>query len=72
MIGNMGRAKGGGKPAYFRNVNMLLGQYYESIMGDPNYGILDHFTVDLEEALPALERAKHHAVLWIEEHEKWR
>ena len=59
-------------PGYFRNINMLLGQHYESIKGDPNKGMPDNFHVDLFEAKAALERAKDHAALWIEENGKWR
>lgn len=70
MLGNMGDK--GNPPSYFRNVNMLLGQHYESIKGDAKHGMRENFTVDLEEARAALERAKDHAALWIEEHGKWR
>jgi|Transcript_7031 hypothetical protein len=70
MMGNMGDKAG--PPAYFRNVNMLLGQHYESIKGDAKHGMNQHFTVDLEEARAALERAKDHTALWIEEYGKWR
>ena len=50
---------------------MLLGQHYESIKGDAKHGMRENFKVDLEEAHAALERAKDHAALWIEEHGKW-
>jgi len=60
------------RPAYFRNINMLLGQHYESIIGDPNNGMKGNFIVNLVEAKGALERAKDHAALWIEENGKWR
>ena len=69
MLGNMGDK--GNPPSYFRNVNMLLGQHYESIKGNAKHGMRENFTVDLEEARAALERAKDHAALWIEEHGKW-
>ena len=61
------------RPAYFRNINMLMGQHYESIKGDSTKGIKDaYYHVDLEEAREALLRARDHANLWFEEHGHWR
>eukprot|EP00980_Cylindrotheca_fusiformis_P006347 scaffold1356_cov123-Cylindrotheca_fusiformis.AAC.28 len=65
MIGNA-------KPAYYRNINMLLGQYYESIHGDSKNGMKGVYTVNLTEAREALVRAKNHASSWILEHGHWR
>jgi hypothetical protein len=62
-----------GSPAYFRNINMLLGQYYQSIAGDSTRGMYDDgYVIDLEEAREALVRARHHSTSWIEEHGHWR
>lgn len=55
MIGNA-------KPAYFRNINMLLGQYY---------GMSGPCTVNLTEAKGAFFRANEHARLWIESYGHW-
>jgi len=57
--------------AYYKNINMLLGQHYEAIMGDDK-AINENFEVDLVEARDALTRAKDHAEAWIKEHDgKW-
>ncbi|KAL7522069.1 hypothetical protein ACHAWX_006830 [Stephanocyclus meneghinianus] len=64
---------GKSKPAYYRNINMLLNQNYESIIGDPTREISDpDFTIDLGEAQAALIRARDHASAWIEKHGYWR
>ncbi|CAJ1934450.1 unnamed protein product [Cylindrotheca closterium] len=65
MIGNA-------KPAYFRNINMLLGQYYESIQGDSAHGMSGLYMVNLTEAKGALARANEHTRLWIQSHGHWR
>jgi capsular polysaccharide biosynthesis protein len=60
-------------PAYFRNINMLLGQNYQRIAGDATRGIQDDgYVIDLEEAREALMKARDHAASWIEEHGHWR
>jgi hypothetical protein len=60
-------------PAYFRNINMLLGQNYQRIVGDATRGIQDDgYVIDLEEAREALMKARDHAASWIEEHGHWR
>ena len=64
---------GKARPAYFRNVNMLLGQHYESITGDPGGNMTKDFHVNLKEAKAALLRARDHALLWTEENGgEWR
>eukprot|EP00804_Cyclotella_cryptica_P004314 CCRYP_013513-RA/>CCRYP_013513-RA protein AED:0.02 eAED:0.02 QI:0/-1/0/1/-1/1/1/0/325 len=64
---------GKSKPAYYRNINMLLNQNYESIIGDPTRKISEpDFTIDVEEARAALIRARDHASDWIEKHGYWR
>ncbi|KAL3785103.1 hypothetical protein HJC23_006152 [Cyclotella cryptica] len=64
---------GKSKPAYYRNINMLLNQNYESIIGDPTREISDpDFTVNLDEARAALIRGRDHAAAWIEKHGYWR
>lgn len=65
MIGNA-------KPAYFKNINMLLGQHYESIYGDRSQGMSGSYTVNLTEARGALLRASEHARRWIQSHHHWR
>jgi len=57
--------------AYFKNINMLLGQHYEAIAGDKTQGMSGQFHVNLTEAKPALERARDHAALWIKEKGQW-
>jgi capsular polysaccharide biosynthesis protein len=38
-------------PAYFRNINMLHGQYYQSITGDSTRGMYDDgYVIDLDKA----------------------
>ena len=60
------------RPAYFRNINMLLDRYYQSIVGDSSKGINDDkYTVDLDEARAALIKARDRAAAWIEEHGYW-
>jgi len=57
--------------AYYKNINMLLGQHYEAIYGDDKT-INQNFQVDLVEARDALIRAKDQAEAWIKEHDvKW-
>ena len=63
---------GGTGPQYFKNVNMLLGQYYEAIIGDEGKKMEDQFNVNVTEAKDALERALDHAIMWEEEHGYWR
>jgi hypothetical protein len=63
---------GNAKPAYFRNINMLLGQYYESIRGDHTKGMSGTYTVNLTEAREALIRANDHSNLWIQHYGHWR
>lgn len=61
------------KPAYFRNINMLLGQHYEGIYGDRNHGMHDNWDVDLVEAKGALERAKDYVTRYLDENDgQWR
>mmetsp|Transcript_8562 Transcript_8562/g.17256 ORF Transcript_8562/g.17256 Transcript_8562/m.17256 type:complete len:421 (-) Transcript_8562:213-1475(-) len=64
---------GKSEAAYFRNVNMLLGQYYESIRGDATKDLKDEYwTVDLGEAREALWRARNYADEWFRENGYWR
>ena len=64
---------GKNKPAYFRNINMLLGQHYDWIYGDRNHGMHDNWDVDLDEARDALEKAKEFVTRWLIEHDgQWR
>lgn len=63
---------GNSKPAYFRNINMLLGQYYASIRGDGSGGMSGTYTVNLTEARAALIRANDHASTWVLQHGNWR
>jgi hypothetical protein len=66
-------AIGNARPAYYRNINMLLGQNYQSIIGDPIHGIGDdNYMMDLEEARSALIKARDHAAEWIEKNGHWR
>ena len=60
------------RPAYFRNINMLLDQYYQSIVGDSTKGINDEkYNIDLDEARAALVKGRDRAAAWIEEHGYW-
>ena len=60
-------------PAYYRNINMLLDQNYQSIIGDRMKKITDtNWTIDLDEAKAALIKAKAHTDEWIKEHGHWR
>ena len=60
-------------PTYCRNINMMLGHYYESIKGDHIGNHKDaYFNVDLEEDRIALVKTRDHAASWIEEHGHWR
>lgn len=62
---------GGFKPAYFRNINMLLGHHYEAIKGDSKQkDMTGNFTVDLVEAQAALERARDFSTAWIKQYER--
>ena len=54
---------------YYKNINMLLGQYYEAISGDKGKKMNGAFYVDLREAKNALERARDYALSWGKEHE---
>jgi hypothetical protein len=63
---------GNATPAYFRNINMLLGQYHESIRGDHTQGMSGTYTVNLAEAREALIRANDHSNLWIQHYGHWR
>ncbi len=59
--------------AYYRNINMLLGQYYESIPGDDQGTMSTDFTIDLEQLKPVLERGRDHAEWWYQQHGgNWR
>lgn len=61
------------KPAYYRNINMLMDQDYQSIIGDKMKNIEDtDWVIDLEEAKAALLKARDHAANWIQEHGHWR
>ncbi|KAL7451767.1 hypothetical protein ACHAWC_003565 [Mediolabrus comicus] len=61
------------KPAYYRNINMLLDQHYQSIIGDRTKKITDSdWVIDLEEAKAALIKARAHTDEWIKEHGHWR
>lgn len=61
------------KPAYYRNINMLLDQHYQSIIGDQTKKITDtNWTIDLDEAKAALIKARAHTDEWIKEHGHWR
>jgi hypothetical protein len=52
---------------------MLLGQNYQSIIGDPRHAIGDdNYIMDLEEARSALLKARDHAAEWIEKNGHWR
>ena len=67
-------AIGKDRPAYYRNINMLLGQYYQSIVGDRTKKITANgdWVIDLDEARAALVKANDHAAAWIKEHGHWR
>ena len=61
------------KPAYYRNINMLLDQHYQSIIGDKTKKITDtDWKIDLDEAKAALIKARAHTDEWIKEHGHWR
>jgi hypothetical protein len=66
-------AIGKDNPAYYRNINMLLNQNYQSIVGDPTKKIQDEsWVINVDEARAALIKARDHAAKWIEEHGHWR
>ena len=61
-------SKKGNKPAYFHNINMMLGQHHEFISGDASKTIEDqYFNVNITEAKAALIRAREFAMTWLEE-----
>ena len=53
---------------------MLLGQYYQSMVGDRTKKITANgdWVIDLDEARAALVKANDHAAAWIKEHGHWR
>lgn len=61
------------KPAYFRNINMLLNQNYQTIVGDRTKDMSDtDWIIDLKEARAALEEGRDYAAEYIKEHGHWR
>ena len=61
-------SKKGNKPAYFHNINMMLGQHHEFISGDASKTIEDqYYNVNITEAKAALIRAREFAMTWLEE-----
>ena len=60
------------RPAYFRNLNMLLGHHYQSVVGDPTKDrFADKYNINLKEARDALMKARDHAADWIDRHGHW-
>jgi hypothetical protein len=49
-------------PAYYRNINMLLGHYYERIVGDATQGTHGTYHINVTELYDALQRAKNYVI----------